>query len=344
MSFKKSLRSVVRDYWKLGLLVAVILLGFFWWYQTQQAADQNAPEFINPTRGDIRQTITISGTVDAKEKARLRFIAGGKVTYLNAQEGDMVQKGQTIASIDRATLEKQLQQDLNLYMTERWNWEERLDDTQDRTLDTTELREKDQAQWRLDNQVINVEIRDIAIRNSYISAPFSGILTVSPTATTGVQLLASDYFEIVNPDSLIFAARIDEADVGLLALGQPAEIVLDAFLDKTFTGTIEYISYTSSQQATGTTFTVHIPLHDLSERELFRLGMNGDATILLAEKSNVLTIPITAIKQREGKTTVEVKTGETTTESREITIGLETDDEIEVLSGLSESDLILLPE
>jgi len=339
----KKVLHLLKHRWKLmaGALLIIATVGW-WWTSAQQATPEQT--FVTATRGDIAQTLTVSGRIDAKEKARLRFIAGGKVTYLNAQPGDKVTKGQTIAIIDRATLEKQLQQDLNMYMTERWNWEESLDDRRDRTIDTSERRTQDQEQWRLDNQVINVEIRDIAIRNTVLSAPFAGILTVSPTTTTGVQLLGSDYFEVVNPDSLVFLARVDESDIGLVKIGQPTRIVLDAFLDSTLDSFITYIAFTSNQQTTGTTFDIELPLSDMPNRDQFRLGMNGDATILLNEKKDVLKLPIITIRQREGKTFVQVKQADGTLEDREIQVGVESEDDIEVTGGLSETDEVLLPE
>ena len=72
--------------------------------------------------------------------------------------------------------------------------------------------------------------------------------------------------------------------------------------------------------------------------------MNGDATIELTKVEQALTVPLNATRIRDDKIYVDVRTGEKTTEEREITTGKETDDVVEVLSGLSESDQVLLPE
>lgn len=340
---KKSLTQLKRR-WKLLLFVALVLAGgFFYWFQRVEGQKQELV-FDSPTIQDLTKTLEISGFVDAKEKVRLRFAAGGKVTYIGAKEGDMVTKWQTIATIDQRTLQKQIEQDLNRYMQERWDWENTLDDTQDRWLDDQEQRAKDQEQWDLDNKVLDVEIRNIAIQNTVLSAPFAGILTVSPTPVAGVQLLATDYFELVNPDTLVFNARIDEADIALVTEGLPATITLDAFPDQEMASTISYIAFTSSETASGTVFQVEFPIANSPQASSLRLGMNGDAAIELATVQNVLTVPIIATKQRDGITYVDVRTGEDTYEERKIEVGLETEDWIEVRSGLVESDQILLPE
>ena len=72
--------------------------------------------------------------------------------------------------------------------------------------------------------------------------------------------------------------------------------------------------------------------------------MNGDATITLQTSNDTLIIPLDATSTRDDKTYVQVKTGEGKTEEREISTGIETDTQLEVLSGLSENDEIVLPE
>lgn len=334
----------VRQHWLLTIILVVLLVIVAYFAYQQTVGSQVEKNFIHPQREDLIKTLDVSGYVDAGEKARLRFIAGGKVVYIGANEGDAVKKWQTIATIDRATLNKQLQQDLNNYMKERWDWEETQDDIQDRAIETSERRSIDQEQWDLENQVLNVEIRDIAINNTTLSAPFDGVLTSAPTATAGVTLLATDYFEIVNPDTLQFVAQVDEADISLVKPNQLATVVLDAYPDAEYETWVDYIAYTSSQGSSGTVFQVKFPLSELGGIELFRLGMNGDINIFLDERKDVITVPIIATKERDDRVLVEVKLPDGSTEEREIQVGMETDEKFEVLGGVTEADEILLPE
>lgn len=340
----KSAITAIRKKWKLylGILIVVIIGVYF--VTKSNASNTEILVFQHPTIQPISKTLDVSGHVDAKEKVRLRFIAGGKLTYIGAQEGDVVKKWQTIATIDKASLQKQLQQDLNNYMKERWDWEETQDDNKDKVLLTPQQRVADKEQWDLENTVLTVEIRDIAIQNSAIYAPFEGILTSAPTSVAGMQVLGSDYFEIVNPKSLVFRAAVDESDIASVQIGQKATLVLDAFEDKKIDTQVAFISYTSSETSSGTAFIVEFSLSEVQMEEILRIGMNGDIQILLEEKENVLTIPSIALIERDDTTYVLVKSGENQSEEREIKIGLETDELVEVLSGLSESDEIVIPE
>ena len=342
--FPRSFARGIRSRWKLVLVLLVIAVGIgYWQYQRVQAAKPHLT-FQKPQTQDLTKTLQVSGQIDAKQKATLRFAAGGKVVYLGAQSGDWVKKWQTIATIDRRTLQKQLQQDLNSYMRERWDWEETLDNSKDRTLPKTELREKDKEQWNLDDTVLDVEIRDIAIQNTVLSAPFDGILTESPTTVTGVTLNATDAFEIVDPMSLVFRAGVDEADIGLVKIGQPAEIELDAFPDEKIHTSVNSIEFKSSQSTSGTVFIVEFRIDQPDALQKLRLGMNGDVSIVIDTRQRVMTLPLDATRERDGKTLVDVRTGESTYEEREIEVDLETEDTIEVIKGVSPNDEVLIPE
>ena len=343
MTIRRIFKKIVER-WKLITFLVLILAGAGWWYYSRQQAAKPNYTFVKPLHEDISKTLDISGIVNAKEKAQLRFLAGGKVVYLGAEEGDQVKKYQTLATIDRASLQKQIQQDLNTYMKERYDFEQDKDDYKDTAITTEDQRYLSKSQLDLNNEVLDVEIRDIAINNTVLSAPFNGVLTHSPTSVTGVQLLATDYFEVINPETLVFVGRVDEADIAQVSLGQTTHIVLDAYPDNELDTHVSYIAYTSSQNTTGTVFEVEFPLSQIGQREQFRLGMNGDASIVLDERKDVMTIPIISTKQRDDKIFVEVRTGDQTVEEREIRVGLENDDKYEVLSGLSLDDEIVLPE
>lgn len=343
-SVKIKIVEFVKKHWKKLLIVLIILglIGSGQAYQTQK----NKPvlTFENPQYQDLTKVLEVSGIVDAKEKANLRFAAGGKVVYLGAKEGDSVKKWQTIATIDRRVLQKQLQQDLNLYMKERWDWET-TQDSSDYPLETIGTRRIiDKEQWDLNNEVLDVEIRDIAITNTVLSAPFAGVLVSAPINVTGVNVLATEAFELVNPNTLTFRAAVDEADISLVSKEQNAKIFLDSYPDEAISSQVRYIAYKSNSSSTGTIFVVEFPIVGENLLNKYRLGMNGDVEIILDTKENVLTIPFEATRERDNKVYVDIRVENDEYEEREIEVGLETEDYVEVTSGLSENDEILIPE
>lgn len=339
----KSILILIKKRWKLSLVILIAIVALIGWQIKKANANKVELTFEPVKRTSITKTLDISGIVDAKERARMRFLAGGKLVYLGAQEGEWVKKWQTIASIDKAALQKQLNQNLNAYMAERWDFEDG-QDSYDYNIESKATRKSlDKEQWDLENTVLTVEIKDIAIKESSLYAPFAGILIKSPSAVTGIQLLATDYFELVNPKTLIFKAEVDESDIGLLSMDQQAEVELDAYDGEIIKTHLNYIAYASSVNSTGTVFIVEFPI-DSEDINKYRIGMNGDVKIILETKDNVLVVPFEATISREGKDYIKVKNDNGETEEREITLGLETDDYVEVVNGLKEGDLILIPE
>lgn len=341
-----SLRKIgrwIKAHWLWLLIGALILGGIGWWQWSKIQATDKQIQFEKPLRETIERTISVTGIIRAEQVARLRFLAGGKVTFVGAKEGDWVKKGQTLAVIDRAALQKQLQQNLNSYERERYDWEGYTESVKDTAATNTIERTKKKNQLDLTDTVLSVEIQNIAIRNTVLSAPFAGILTTAPTTVAGVQLTGNDFFEVVNPESLQFIARIDEADIAQIIVGQPSVIVLDAYRDSQIESQVQKIGFSSVETGSGTQFEIEFPLASSSAEQL-RLGMNGDVTIKLGRSENALTIPILATRSRNGKTYVDVRLEKNTTEERQIETGIETDERIEVVSGLSENDEIAVPE
>lgn len=330
-----------RRWYVLVLIIVAVLAGFWFMNRSNQSEDL---EVVRPQVRTLSRVLEFSGLMDASERVSQRFAAGGKLTYVGAQEGDFVKKWQTLASIDARTAQKNLQRQLNTFDTQRLTFENQSENREDRVLDSEEGRVAAQDQIALDQAVLGVEIQSIAIEDSRLSSPIEGILVRAPSAVSGTYLAPTDAYEVFNPKTFFFQAYVDEIDVSTVTVGQSAMIRLDAFSGKSFSGTVQKIGYSSLSSGTGgTVFPIEIRFDTSEDLSAFRLGMNGEAEVILETRKDVLSIPVDTITTRDGKSFVSVRTGEKTTEDREIELGLETDDYAEVLSGLSESDEVVLP-
>lgn len=322
---------------------------FLAWRVVSQSREKEI-KTVTPIRKTLRKTLSVNGVIDAQEKARLFFATGGKVTYLGAKQGDFVRRGQTLASIDHRSLDKNLAQDLNNYANQRLYWDQFQDDIAEEAggpeAPIPELRTRrlsQQEQNKLNNSVLTVEIRAIAIQEANLRSPIEGVLVQAPTNLIGVPLTAANYFEIINPASFFLKSVIDETEVGQLKEGMLANIELDAFPGQALTGKIRSIDLAGTTSPSGTVFFAELALLEPSPELTLRLNMNATAEIQLAEVEEALVIPIEATHTREEKTWVEVLLPSGRVEERSITTGLETEEEIEVTAGVSETDRLVLP-
>lgn len=300
-------------------------------------------------KGDIIQAISASGEIESQEQVILKFQTSGKLIWVGVKEGDHVSKWQAIASLDRRELEMDLKKDLNDYMNERWDFEQTYEDydksglTEEQWLVTDAIKRiLQKAQFDLNNAVIDVEITDLAIKLATIASPIEGIVTDIESPVAGVNITpATARFTIANPGNMKFVANIDESDIGKVAIGQRVLVSLDAYPDETFEGEVTNIAFAAiTTRGGGTAFPVDITLPENIDQR-FKVGMNGDVEIISAEKSEVLIVPPEAIKTKKGETYLQIIEGRTVKEIK-IEKGLESDNQVEIISGTSEGQIVII--
>lgn len=329
---------------KLLILLVLVVLGYFGWQRYQKNGQEY--EQHQAQNRSLTQTLELSGEIDAKRKENLHFQAGGLVTYYPHQEGDKLEKFETIASLDQRQLKKTLKKRLNLYAKELNDFSQTRDDHEEaieaNDIDLELKRILENAQYDLDNAVIDVELQDLSIKLSRIYAPFAGILTSSPITSPNVNVLATDTFTIVDPFSLYFKADLDESDLSKVKENMPATITLDAYSDLKLDSTVTNISYAAKETTTGTTYEIEFSLPK-SDLENLRLGLNGTSTIILSEKQSTLTVPLETVFEDEKSTFVYLKKGSEIIK-QPVETGISNNTYIEITFGLSPGDTVLFGE
>lgn len=325
---------------KIATLIIFAIIGFGVYFFTHQSKPEYTEYQVQT--GVIKDTLELSGKVTAEGMAVLRFPTGGLVTYLGAKEGDSVKKWQTLATIDSRQLQKTLEQKLNLYSIQRGTFEQTIDDNDNSVPDADLGRELKrllaQNQYQLDNTVKDVEYLDLSLKLTRLSTPIAGILVKSPIKTSGVNVLATDTWIVIDPNSLYFSADLDETELKRVSVGLPVEIMLDAYPDRKINSAVSSIAYTPKETTSGTVYEIKlaIPSSDLSD---LRLGLNGSATVVLKEKKDVLKLPSSALTFEGTKSSVYVKKGDKY-EMKEVELGIENDGFVEVIKGLGADEKV----
>jgi RND family efflux transporter MFP subunit len=297
------------------------------------------------TQKTFTKSVQSSGKTKADKSADLKFQTSGKLAWVGVREGDTVAAYQAIAGLDPREVQKTLEKALRDYSNERNDFEEMWRVTYhgvqnpNTALTDTAKRILEKNQWDLDKAVLDVELKHLAVEYATLVTPIAGIVAHIDTPVPGVNITpATAVFEIVDPASLVFAANIDEVDIGTLSLGQTASIALDAFGDATFSGKVSYISYISETSAGGATvFPVKIAF---DEPQKLRIGLNGDVTIETSSIPDALLIPIEAIREQNSGKFVYKKTGKTYT-LVPVAVGEQNDTEVVITGGLSQGDVVV---
>ncbi len=322
------------------LFVAVIIIGGFFVSRALSAnkTDPNKDIPYIVTKQDLKETLSLSGKIDAEEKAVLRFQTSGRLVWVGVKEGDRVNKYQTLASLDQREVRAQLDKYLNTYMDTRWDFEQTKDDNKDKIVTTAVRRVLEKSQFDLNNSVLDVEMRNLSVEFSNLWTPIEGIVTKVETPVSGVNITpATSQFEVINPKSIFFSALADQDDVGRVSEQLSGEVVLDAFTESAISAVVKSVAYTPKSGESGTVYEVKITLNETSIP--IRIGMTGDVTFTVRQKQNALSVPLANVKSENGKKYVMKKSGDAKVKTF-IVLGHEYDDMVVVKKGLLENDVI----
>lgn len=295
------------------------------------------------SRTNLVQSVSVSGAVAAKKIANLSFITSGLLTFIGAQEGDMVKAGQIVATIDQRTVEKNIQNAVDAYEIQKVSYNNVNDFNGDRALSDTGLsiaarRQLETAADSLDQAKVALDIQQIAQQQSVITSPIDGILTRLDAKTVGMNVTPTMVFMVVDPKSLVFDMDVDEADIGKVTLNQLVKINLDPYPDSTLSfqvSNIDFVSHTTTNGGNAFTVEVKLPTDNVGK---YRVGMNGNAEIITGEHDHVLTVPQASLVNNDS-VFVKVARGY---EKKRVTLGLQNDVDVEVTKGLQEGDKVVL--
>jgi HlyD family secretion protein len=199
-----------------------------------------------------------------------------------------------------------------------------------------------------DRLEIEKETRE-AIASMTLIAPISGIVLSRDTDKgSAVIPISSAYggtviMTLADVSEKHFRGDVDEADIGKVHLGLEARIYVEAYPDEPFKAKLTHISPRGREEEDIINFEIKATVNDQENK--LRVGMSADAELILEEHENVLIIPEGAIIYEDGKTFVNIQDNSVEEGKRkaEITKGISDGLKTEVISGLEEGQVVVLP-
>jgi len=298
---------VMSARFSIGLLcVGVLLAGC-----TKQESKVVPLPVAEVTRGDIAVRVQATGTVETIDPVEIKSKAGGAIIQLPVEVGSKVEKGALLAQIDPRDVKNRFEQavadDVVTFTTlTRVLRDQARKDTlfarhvitasaHDSTLSSVRQAESDMVQSRASLDLARQGLEDASIESptagTIVSRPVSlgSIVTPATGQATGTPLMT-----VADLSRVRMRVTIDEVEMGNVRVRQTAQVAVDAFPDRTFSGVIEKVE----PQAVVTQGVTFFPvLITIDNREgLLMPGMSGEVTIKAADLSNVVQIPIDAVR------------------------------------------------
>jgi RND family efflux transporter MFP subunit len=179
---------------------------------------------------------------------------------------------------------------------------------------------------------------------SRITAPFAGVVT-KRYADTGALIpagTASDtqsmpVVQLVEWSRLRLVVPVPESAVPQLRLGGVVQVHVSA-MDRDFEGRVARFADALNDE----TRTMHTEIDVENKDGTLKEGMYAEAKIILKQQNDALTIPIQALERNSSGATVLIVDAQGRVEERQVKLGVETSNRVEVLTGLEESDRVIM--
>ncbi|MFK7994610.1 MAG: efflux RND transporter periplasmic adaptor subunit [Granulosicoccus sp.] len=340
--------------WK-GVLVVLLAAGLaITVYGWQQGDTATSVSTRSVTKGSVDARLELTGVVTNDRTVTLTALLDGEIMSIRAREGDVVETGAILAELDsrqaralldRARAELVLQEQAveaatrNLERIRRISLggntsRQSLDDRQDAQL---------AAQAALRVARADLTLNQLLLDNAYIRAPFAGTV-IEKRAETGQWLEAgTPVFTLVASEGTVIEAEVSATDWSRIRLGQRVTLSSEVNAGAQWQSDIQWIAPSvSANNGEGLNVAVRIPPGEDAPQLL--LGQEVDVDVSVQKVDDVLVVPLQVLSEgRAGEFRAFVLDDEGRARLRQVTIGLTSLDDAQVIQGLSEGEQVIVP-
>lgn len=302
-----------KSYGGLVFLALLVVAGGAgsWYYFNGKS--EKPPEFqtVKVARGDIIQSVTATGDLQPVVTVDIGAQVSGQIKEVLVDFNSRVKAGDVLAKIDPANAEQKLNQAVaDLESAKANNQLIKINADRTKELYTKNLvsqSELDSINAQLAQSNATLLTRNAAVENAKldlehctITAPIDGIILDRKTdkgRTVNSSMNAPTLFTLVNDLSKMqINAAVAEADVGLITEKQEVKFTVDAFPNRTFTGTVRQVRNAATVNQSVVSYATIIDV--LNEDLKLKPGMTANVSITVAQKLGVLRVANSALRAR----------------------------------------------
>jgi HlyD family secretion protein len=357
--------------WTLILLVAAGLALLIWRGTRPKAV---AVTLKPVTRGTVLHTVanTRAGTVKACRRAKLSPSIGGQIAELPIREGDSVKAGQLLLALWNSDLQAQvllaerqiksavsrsqatcLKSEVARRSADRLLTLRRSDAVSVELADNaTAEADASQAECQAARSEIAVREAQLAVaranlERTRLTAPFNGVVAeitaelfeyVTPSP---VGVPTPPAVDIIDTTCFYVAAPIDEVDAAGIRVGMPADISMDAYGNRHFSGTVRRISdYVLDVEKQARTVDVEVVFDETPANGKLLAGYSADIEVILETRPDVVRVPTESVLA--SKNVYVYDSREKRIHLRDIQTGIANWDYTEVITGLEVGEQVVI--
>lgn len=284
----------------------------------KKAANPNsAIQTATIAKQDLIVNVEATGVIQPINAVQVRSKASGQIMKMPAELGSHVKPGDLLVQVDPRQVTNNFDQAKAALLAAQANLtvtKTQLDRAEGLAkagvltapdLETAQLNYAN-AQSTVAAAKTNLDNAQIALEDARIESPITGVVIEKDVSIGQVISSATNnagggtlLLQMADLGEVMDSTLVSESDIGNVKPGQKATVKVDAYPNRAFTGTVEKIAPEATVQQSVTMFPVLIRL-DNKDGALMP-GMNSDVSVLVQQRTNVLTVPNDAIRTpREG--------------------------------------------
>jgi HlyD family secretion protein len=293
----------------LVILAAAVGCGWYFW---QQGADK-PPEFTTTliAKGNLTQTVTATGTLQAVTTVDVSSQISGNIAKLYVDWNSPVKQGQLLAEIDPSSYQTALQQAEGQLANAKANYAlmkanaDRSRELFAKTLIAqsdldTAVAQLAQADAQVQIQNANYDTAKVNLSRCSIFSPIEGSVisrSVDVGNTVAASLSAPVLFQIVDDlKNMQIDAAVSEADIGNVQEKQTVTFTVDAFPNRQFRGVVSQIR---NSPKTAQNVVIYDTMIDVRNADLkLKPGMTANLSIIVANRRDTLKVANSALRAR----------------------------------------------
>ena len=323
ISVIKPKRNILKVIIWLVVMSLTSAIGVYYYFQPKEV--KITYETITPKRGDISTIISATGTLEPLNEVQIGSQVSGIISSIYVDTNDIVKKGEVLAKIDdqkilqelsrfQAQLKSAKAQLASLQATfkaKKWQYEKLkklykqskgkypsfVDVQSAQVAYEVALSEIASKEGNIAEIQANIKGVKIDFDNTVITSPIDGVVltrSVDVGQTVAASFSAPELFKVAqNLKEMKLVVQIAESDVGKIALNQTVSFSVDAYPHRKFFAKVDKINYGSTINENIVSYEVSINVDN--KDLLLRPGMSATADIVVAEKKNVLLLPVSTL-------------------------------------------------
>lgn len=311
----------------LALAAIVLLGGWYFWKQRAAAAAEGGFRTETVQRGNIRVTISSTGTLSAISTVTVGSQISGQVDDVLVDFNSPVKKGDILARIDPSTYRAQLEQGNAAIASARaqlaqaqatlrnagLDFQRKQDLVQQKLIARSDFdlarAALDQARAQVNSAQAQIRQQTAAVKNTQVNidravirSPVDGVVLtrkIDPGQTVAASFSAPELFTIAEDlAKMQIELAVDESDIGQIRVGQQVGFSVDAFPDRQFTGVVAQVRLAATTTNNVVTYPVIVNV-DNSDGTLLP-GLTVNAEIEVSSRENVLKLGNAALRFKPG--------------------------------------------